>query len=202
MPPGQPEEPMGDEREDRAPEPWERVEVRQLAEYEMFGVREDHSRSPRDGRIHTFHVAESPGGVVVIALTEAGQVVMVEQFRHGPRRVGLELPSGVVDEGEAPAEAAARELREETGYAGGRAELLGTIELNPSWQSTRVHVALVRGARLAGETDPDAGEDLRVRLISPAELGRRVRQGEVDAGATLAALALWQLLPGSAAPRG
>src|SRR4051812_6442675 len=75
MPPGQPEEPMSEQRGDGAPEPWERVEVRQLAEYDMFGVREDHSRSPRDGRIHTFHVAESPGGVVVIALTEAGQVV-------------------------------------------------------------------------------------------------------------------------------
>src|ERR1700741_3666225 len=107
------------------PRPWERGGTRELAAYEMFSVREDRSRSPKDGEVHTFQIAVSPGGVAVIALTDDGRMVMVEQFRHGTRLTSLELPSGVVDEGETPEDAARRELREETGFEGGEPRVLG-----------------------------------------------------------------------------
>jgi len=183
---------MAGEREgEDHPRPWERLSSRELAEYEMFRVREDRSRSPKDGEEKTFHVAVSPGGVAVLAVTDDGRLVMVEQFRHGTRALSLELPSGVVDEGEGPEEAAARELREETGYEGGEPRVLGCFELNPSWQKTTVHAVLVQGVRRAGEKDEDEGEDIRVRLLPVAEVRRRVLAGEIDTGATLCALALW-----------
>jgi 8-oxo-dGTP pyrophosphatase MutT (NUDIX family) len=176
---------------DGHPRPWERLSSEEVAEYEMFRVREDRSRSPKDGEAHTFQVAVSPGGVAVLALTDDGRLVMVEQFRHGTRTLSLELPSGVVDDGEAPEEAARRELREETGFEGGEPRVLGCFELNPSWQKTAVHAVLVRGARRDGEKDEDAGEDIRVRLLPVAEVRRGVLAGEIDAAATLCALALW-----------
>jgi ADP-ribose pyrophosphatase len=183
---------MGSERgENGGPRPWERLSSREVAEYEMFRVREDRSRSPKDAEAHTFHVAVSPGGVAVLAVTGDGQLVMVEQFRHGTRRPSLELPSGVVDGGEKPEEAACRELREETGFEGDEPRVLGCFELNPSWQKTEVHAVLVRGARRGGEQDEDEGEDIRVRLLSVDEVRRRVVAGEIDAAATLCALALW-----------
>lgn len=175
---------------------WERLSTRQVAEYEMFRVREDRSRSPVDGREKTFHVAESPGGVTVLALTEDGRLVVVEQYRHGTRRIALELPAGVVDDGEEPAQAAARELREETGYEGDDPEMVGRVDLNPSWQRTIVHVAVVRNARRSGEKDLDETEDTRVRLVTPADLRRRILAGEVETGATIAALAFWDWTQG------
>lgn len=186
---------MGDERDGGGhPRPWERLSSREVGEYEMFRVREDRSHSPKTGEAETFHVAVSPGGVAVLAVTDDGRLVMVEQFRHGTRALSLELPSGVVDDGESPEEAARRELREETGYEGGEPRVLGCFELNPSWQKTAVHAVLIPGVRRAGEKDEDEGEDIRVRLLSAAEVRRRVLAGEIDAAATLCALALrdWQ----------
>lgn len=183
---------MGEGGEQGRVEPWERLSTRYVAEFEMFKVREDRSRSPEDGEEQTFHVAESPGGVVVLALTEDGRLVMVEQYRHGTRRITLELPAGVVEDDEEPTKAAARELREETGYEGEDAEVIGCIDLNPSWQRTMVSVALVRGARRTGDKELDDTEDTCVRLVSPGGLRRRIVAGEVQTGTTIAALAFWE----------
>ncbi|HZM77488.1 MAG TPA: NUDIX hydrolase [Candidatus Limnocylindrales bacterium] len=62
--------------------------------------------------------------VAVVAVTEANEFVMVRQFRPGPGRVLLELPGGKVNDGEDPLKAAARELREETGYVPRRIRLV------------------------------------------------------------------------------
>ena len=178
--------------ESGGPRAWELVESERLADYEIFQVRLDRARSPKDGTVHDFHVAESPDGVAVVALTDDDRLVLVEQYRHPFREATLELPSGIVDPGEPPARAAARELREETGYAGGEAEIVGCIRLNPAWQTSRVHVAVVRGARRAGEKDEDEGEETRVRLEPAARARELVASGRIDAGAAVAALALWE----------
>jgi len=193
---------MPERGEEARPRAWERLSTREVGEYTMFTVREERSRSPQDGQEQTFYIAGSPGGVTVLALTDDGRLVMVEQYRHGPHRVTLELPSGVLDEGEEPAAAAARELREETGYTGHGAQIIGRIDLNPSWQSTAVHVAVVRGARLSGDKELDEAEDTRVCLVSPHDLRRRIVAGEVDTATTIAALAFWDWTHGGVAGAG
>lgn len=173
-----------------APAPWELLSSEQLADYEMFRVRCDRARSPRNGVEQGFGIVESPEGVTLVVTTAAGELVLVEQYRHPLRSVTLETPSGVVEEGEPPLEAALRELREETGYGGGDATHVGTLVLNPSWQTTRVHVVVVRGAQLRAETDPDEAEDLRVRLVPADSVARRVAAGEITSCVAVAALAL------------
>ena len=178
--------------EDRgAPRAWERLESEQLADYEMFRVRRDRARSPRDGSEHTFHVAESPDGVAVVALTEGGGMVLVEQFRHPLRETSLELPSGVAEAGEAPEAAAARELREETGYEGEPARVIGMVHANPSWQVTRVFVAVVRGARKTREKEQDAAEDVHVRVVPAENVRAMAASGRIRSAVAVAALALW-----------
>jgi 8-oxo-dGTP pyrophosphatase MutT (NUDIX family) len=177
--------------EQRRPRPWEVVEREDQGEFEIFSVRTLHARSPEDGSVHTFNLACAPDGVVVIAITPDEQLVMVQQWRHPVQRVTLELPAGMVDEGEKPDEAGPRELREETGYEGADPEYLGGVILNPSWQNTRVHAVVVRDARRAGGKELDEGEDTRVHCVPLREVRRMVVQGEIDSAPTVSALALF-----------
>src|SRR5260370_38240610 len=67
-----------------------------------------------------FEIKQEPRAVCVLALTTRDTVLLVQQFRPGPEAILLELPGGGVNPSEDPAEAAARELMEETAYRGGR----------------------------------------------------------------------------------
>jgi ADP-ribose pyrophosphatase len=179
--------------EDDTPPPrWERVESRPAHEYRAFSTRTDRSRSPIDGEIREFDVVESADAVTVIALTAGGEYVMIEQFRHGTREVTLELPGGLLDPGESPVDCARRELREETGYHGGDASSLGVITLNPSWQTTLIHLVVVQGAEPVDAKDLDDGEDTRVRLVTPAEARALARDGTFNTSVAMAALALFE----------
>lgn len=188
---------MAERSETGRPQPWPVIGEEQEGDFEMFSARAIRARSPDDGSEHTFHIADAPNGVTVIAITPNDELVMVRQWRHPVQRVTLETPSGIIDEGETPEEAAARELREETGYAGDDPECIGCVVLNPSWQTTRVYAAVVRNARRAGERDLDEGEDTRVCLLKLGEVRRRVLEGEIDTSSVVAALALWDWRTGT-----
>jgi ADP-ribose pyrophosphatase len=172
------------------PRAWEVLGQEHEGDFEIFRARALRVRSPRDGEEHTFHVADAPDGVLVLAFTPGGDLVMVEQWRHPVQRVTLEVPAGIIDPGESPEAAAVRELREETGYVGGAPECIGCLVLNPSWQTTRLYTVVIRDARREGEKELDDGEDTRVCCISPDEARRRVLSGEIDTAPVVSALAL------------
>ena len=116
--------------------PWNKIASRPLGDFRIFTVRCDRKVSPRTSQEHDFYVIESGDWVNVIALTPDRQLVMVEQYRHGSNTVELEIPGGIMDAADATPEASAqRELREETGFEGERARIIGRIFPNPAIRS-------------------------------------------------------------------
>lgn len=164
-----------------------------LARTRIFDLTQQRWVSATDpDRAGDFVCLTCPDWANVIALTPESEVVMIEQFRHGVREVTLEIPGGIIDDGEDPAAACGRELLEETGYAGERAGIIGTVSANPAIQTNRVHTALIRNCRLAGAQALDEREEIGVRLFPLAEVADLLRAGVIHHALVVAAFQhLW-----------
>jgi 8-oxo-dGTP pyrophosphatase MutT (NUDIX family) len=150
-------------------------------------VRRDVSHDPRDSREHDFFVIEAPDWMNVVPLTVDGQVVLIEQYRHGSKKVTLEVPGGMVDERESPGETAERELLEETGYRAGTIELLGRVRPNPAIQNNWLHIFIARDCVLAQAPQPESAEQIDVRLVALEDVPNLIASGAIDHALVVAA---------------
>jgi ADP-ribose pyrophosphatase len=174
--------------------PWPTLGTRPLGDFRIFTLRGDRRVSPRNGFEQEFIVLEARPWVNVVAVTPERQVVMVEQFRHGSETVELEIPGGVLDPGETdPVAAGLRELREETGYTGRDARLIGTVFANPAIQDNQCHTVLVEDCRCTDPLKLDQSEDLVTRLVPVADLPRLVAEGGIRHSLVVVALYHFEL---------
>ena len=170
--------------------PWQKLRSKLVGDFRIFKLHSEVKLSPRTGKEHDFFILDTVNWVNVIARTPDHQLVMVEQYRHGSNSIELEVPGGVMDPGETdPVATAVRELREETGYEGENARLLGRVHSNPAILSNVTFTVLIENCRLQHAVEFDHGEDLETRLVPAAEIPKLVADEKV--GHPLVVVALY-----------
>jgi len=157
----------------------------------LFQLRRERFRSRLSKKTHDFYVLHLADAVQAITLTADNAIVLVRQFRGGSRRDSLEPPGGLLDEGEDPCEAAARELLEETGHEGDPAEVIGSAYSLPSLLSSRITTVVIRNAKLVAKPKLDPGEEVAVELVPVATIPKMIRDGRFDHALTVMGLLLW-----------
>jgi ADP-ribose pyrophosphatase len=176
--------------------PWQKISSRKVGNFGVFSIRSDRKISPRTRQEHDFFVIESVNWVNVIALTPDQQLVMVEQYRHGSGTVELEVPGGLMDAKDgSPEMTGRRELREETGYEGERAGVIGQVFPNPAIMSNTCFTVLIENCHRVHPVELDRGEDLTTQLVPVSEFPRLVANGRIRHSLVIAALyhfELWQ----------
>ena len=175
---------------------WRRLGSRYGQDLILFRSRFDDMEHPRSRKVLERLVLESVDWVNVVALTTAGELVMVRQHRFGVGYATLETPGGMVDPGEDSLTAGRRELLEETGFSGAEWAYLGAVEPNPAFHDHLCHHWLARGVEPTHEQDTGAGELIDVELLTEDAMTRAVLSGEIKHALALSALSrVFELWP-------
>ncbi|GAB4544975.1 MAG: NUDIX hydrolase [Anaerolineales bacterium] len=151
-----------------------------------FTIRRDTLQTP-DKRETKFDIIEHGGSVILLPLDDSGNLLFVRQYRHAAGIDLLELPAGTLEPSEDPALCAARELREETGFAADEIQKIGAFYLAPGYSTEYMHVYLAKKLR----PDPlqaDADEFLTLEKIPVEEAIQMAQRGELPDAKSLAAL--------------
>lgn len=167
-----------------------------VSEKEIYAGRILHMRVDRvqlpDGHESVREMVMHPGGVGVVALTDEGEVLLVQQFRYPYKAVLTEIPAGKRDPGEVPLETGKRELEEETGYVADYYEPLGTVYPSPGYTDEVIYLFLATGLHKTA-AHPDEGEFLHVLRRPLAQLVKEAMAGALpDAKTQIAILKVWE----------
>ena len=166
---------------------WRLLKSEPAIDLNIVRIRHDYYKNPRNHKTVKVIAIEGSNAANVVAKTTAGKIIMVRQFRFGIGNYTLEIPGGMIDEGEDTLVAAQREVREETGYVGENWQYLGNVHANPVWLETTIHHYYMENALLKYELSLDEAEDVEIVLLSPAEVYQKIDNGEIKHPHTISA---------------
>ena len=160
--------------------PWTVLSTERLLECPVFAVERTQSQSPVDESVHDFYRLQCVDWAQIIPVTENNEVVMVRQFRHGSGELSLEVPAGLIDPGEAPIAAAARECLEETGYQSAAVQPFGVLRPNPALFANYLHTFVAFDVQKVADIAQSATEHTEVELVPAERISELLLQGVVD----------------------
>ncbi len=168
-------------------------QIRKVFEGRILTVSVESITLPRGERLEA-EIVRHPGSVVLIPVTDRGEIVLVRQYRHAIGRSVWELPAGSLEPGEDPRAAAERECHEEIGLIPSTVERLGAFFPTPGYSDEEMAFYRATGLRVPSADDPvarqDADEDIESRAFSVDVIRQMVASGEMTDLKTVAGLTL------------
>ncbi len=168
---------------------WDLQKKERGPELPLFSVEFHHRIHPQSLEVLKALVLQARQTVNIVALTDTAQILLVKQYRFGIEDLSLELPAGIIDEGEEPLEAAKRELAEETGYTAATWKHMGHSHMNPAYVNNGCHHFLATDLAYREELKKlDQFEAMESQLVSIEEIRRLVKDGQIKDVVSISAL--------------
>ena len=159
-----------------------------LLEASRFRVVRHRQEFPGGVRIR--ESVQHPGAVAILPILEGDRICLIRNYRIAVDTTLIELPAGTLDPGENPAEAAVRELAEETGYRAGRIEKLGELSMSPGILNERMHL-FVATQLASGKAELELGEEIETLVVSFSEALQMIASGQIQDAKTVACLLMF-----------
>ena len=194
--------------------PWKLLNTEYLVNAPWLKVAKEKCELPNGKVIDDFYTLWQPDWVLILARTTDGKWVMTEQYRHGTGKIALEFPAGIINKGEAPEQAALRELQEECGYGvrgenaaarlktrderrfpveTGITKYIGSFPVNPDRHRGKFHVVFIDGVERLGKTNFDDTEEIETYTFTDEEFLNKVSDGTFNHPLQIAGYFKWKL---------
>jgi ADP-ribose pyrophosphatase len=169
------------------------LEIHTVYRGRVFTVQIETIALPKGGELEA-EIIRHPGSVVIVPITDAGEVVLVRQYRHAIGRLAWELPAGSLKPGEDVERAAIRECHEEIGLIPARIRRAGSFFPTPGYCDEEMHFFEASGLRKPGTEDEtahqDEDEDIEARPFTLERVRAMIASGEIVDLKTVAGLSL------------
>jgi ADP-ribose pyrophosphatase len=178
-------------------------EIQTMFRGRVFTVQIETITLPKGGELKA-EIIRHPGSVVIVPITESGDVVLVQQYRHAIGRLVWELPAGSLKLGENVERAAIRECQEEVGLIPGQIRRAGSFFPTPGYCDEEMHFFIASGLRKPEAGDEaahqDEDEDIEARPFALQRVRAMIASGEIVDLKTVAGLSLLPAVPQPSGP--